>query len=398
MTGPAAVRTGVVVVGAGLAGWTVADTLRTEGYAGDVTVVGAEEHAPYDRPPLSKDFLAGRVGRPDLTLGGGSDDVAWRLGRRAVALDVPTRTVTLDDASTVTGDHVVLATGAAARRLPGPHGAVHTVATLDDAERLRAAIRPGTRAVVAGAGFLGLEVAASLTGLGAHVTVVCAAAGPLLREIGPDASAAVLRLHEGHGVRVLTGARVSGVGGPRGRRRGRTSADGPSCPVAVVLEDGREIAADLVVVAAGADPASAWLAGSGLRLDGGVVCDDAGLAAPGVHAVGDCAVWAGERCSHWTRTVRQARRVAAVVAHGRPPEADAEPDYVWSDQYDARLQLAGSLRGDETSEVVCADGGLFVVFRSGDEEVAAFALNRSRQLMRWRKTHRRRPAAERIPA
>ncbi|WP_278235930.1 FAD-dependent oxidoreductase [Isoptericola sp. AK164] len=392
MTGPvdAVTRTGVVVVGAGLAGWTVASTLRTEGYTGDVVVIGAEEHAPYDRPPLSKDFLAGRLHRGDLALSppDGDDGVTWRLGRRAVALDVDARAVTLDDGTLVVGDHVVVATGAVARRLPGAVAGIHTVATLEDAEALRSAVGHGVRVVVAGAGFLGLEVAASLTTLGARVTVACADDGPLLRTIGPDASAAVQTLHASHGVRMVTGVRVLSA-------LADATGSGTS---GVLLDDGRELPADVVVAAAGADPAAGWLWGSGLTLDGGVVCDATGNAAPGVHAVGDCAVWAGERCSHWTRTVRQARRVAAVVAHRQPPEADVEPDYVWSDQYDARLQMAGSLRGGETGEVRSADGGLFVVFRSGDDEVAAFAMNQPRRLMRWRKTHRRRPASERIPA
>ncbi|WP_159501456.1 NAD(P)/FAD-dependent oxidoreductase [Microbacterium sp. 18062] len=394
----------IAIVGAGLVGYTVARVLRAEGYAGEIVVVGAERHRPYDRPPLSKAYLHGEVDDGGLSLEAPGEhlDVDWRLGSAAVGLDASTRTLALADGSALTADHIVLATGAAPRRLPDVampvtgrgiaplRPAAYVVGTIEDAADLRRALVPGTSVVVAGAGFVGLEVAATAAALGAaSVTVVCADESPLRSAYGAEASAAVRALHERAGVRFVTGTRVSGV------RR-----DGSGEPHGVVLADGRELEASVVVAGVGAVPATGWLADSGLRLTarGAVACDERGVAAPGVRAAGDCASWRDEPCAHWTRAREQAELVARdIVAPGAAAPSDA-PAYVWSDQHGVRLQFAGRLRGGETATVEAGGidtGDVFLVYRDDTgTEVAALGMDQVRLMMRWRKTH---PAPLRPP-
>lgn len=368
----------VLIVGAGLAGHTVGQQLRQAGFDGEIVGVGAELHRPYDRPPLSKQYLSGALTRADLALEADGDaDIAWQLGAAAARLDLAERAVELDDGRRLIADEIVLATGARPRSLGGPQTGLYSLGTIEDADALRTALVPGAEVVIVGAGFLGLEIAATAIGAGAAVSVVCADEGPLADRHGPLASSVIRRLHERHGVRFVTGARVASVSVEGSR------ADG------VVLDDGRRIGATAVIAGTGAAPAVEWLVGSGLDLAGGVQCDADGRAAPGVWAVGDCAVWAGETCGHWTLATQRARHVARLLAGVAP--ANAEAPYVWSDQYDARLQFAGGLRGDELAviEAGSPDGDdLFAVFVREGAEVAAFAVNQPRLMMRWRKTHR----------
>jgi NADPH-dependent 2,4-dienoyl-CoA reductase/sulfur reductase-like enzyme len=245
----------VTVVGASLAGHATVRALRRLGFAGSITVIGDEHARPYDRPPLSKAFLSGAVAESELFLEGEDEalDASWLLGVRAVALDVSTRTVTLADGRAVRSDAVVIATGSTARRMPAAPPGVHTVRTLADAAALRGELRPGARLAVIGAGFIGAEVASTAHGMGLDVTVIEAAPTPLAGPLGPEMGAVVAGLHSRHGVALLCGVPVAGLLGTE-----RVTG--------VLLSDGTEVPADVVVAGIGAVPAVDWLADSGLDI------------------------------------------------------------------------------------------------------------------------------------
>lgn len=378
----------VTVVGASLAGLSTARALRDQGYDGRLVVIGAEPHRPYDRPPLSKEFLAGTMTEPDLALEGQEEDLGidWRLGAVATALDPFARTVVLDSGEAVRSDGLVLACGASARRLPGTEGVagVHVLRTLDDARALRAELVAGRRLVVIGAGFIGSEVASTARGLGLDVTVVEALATPLAGPLGPVMGAVVSGLHSDHGVRLLCGTGVRGITGP-GRVEG------------VELLDGRVLPADLVLVGVGARPVVGWLASSGVTTTAdGVVCDATGATSiPWVVAVGDCAAWYDEgldahhRVEHWTAARERASTAAACLLSGgtaAPPPA--RPAYFWSDQYGVRLQFAGHARAGDTvtvEEGSVEERSFLAVYRRDDRPVAVLALDRVRSFTRWRR-------------
>jgi NADPH-dependent 2,4-dienoyl-CoA reductase/sulfur reductase-like enzyme len=271
--------------------------LRNRGFDGTLVIVGSEVHRPYDRPPLSKEFLAGTSDEPDLALevAGEDLDARWLLGTTAVRLDPPARTVHLDDGTAVRVDGLVLATGALPRTLPGTDGlaGVHVLRTLDDARALREDLSTAETLVVVGAGFIGAEVAATARGLGLEVTVVEAAATPLAGPLGVAMGGAVASLHADHGVRLMCGIGVE-------RLTGDGRVDG------VELADGTRLPADVVVVGVGVRPAVDWLAGSGVSIGDGVRCDAGGATTiPDVVAVGDCAAWyeprlgRHHRVEHW---------------------------------------------------------------------------------------------------
>ena len=273
----------VAVVGASLAGLSAARALRRQGFDGELTIVGAEARRPYDRPPLSKEFLAGDICESDLALEGDDDniDARWLLGVHATRLDTGGGAIALDDGTEVHADGVVVATGARARAWQGTErlAGVHVLRTIDDALALREDLRPGSRLVVIGAGFIGAEVASTATKLGLDVTVVELARTPLAASLGEELGAAVARLHAKHGTRLVCGAKVSGL-------------TGAERVTGVEIADGRHLAADVVVVGVGAIPNIEWLNGSGLELANGVVCDGGGATSiPNVVAVGDCAAW-----------------------------------------------------------------------------------------------------------
>lgn len=390
---PAAVAPGlmsplrsIAVVGGSLAAVSTVRALRAQGFAGLVTVLADETHAPYDRPPLSKDFLAGRSDDADLALlaEGEYATADWRHGVRAVSLHPTTTELALDDGTTLAADGIVLATGARPR-LPWPAvpAGVHVLRTLDDARALRADLHPGARLVVVGAGFIGSEVASTARGAGLDVTIVEAAAEPLVAQLGTVLGAAVAGLHAEHGARLVTGAPVTGflVGG---RVEG------------VCLADGRTVAADVVLVGAGVLPNVEWLAGSGLGdIDGGVRCDAYGnTSRPGIVAVGDCAQWwdpeqaRHRRVEHWHTARERAATAAASLLSGGTARLESRPAYVWSDQYGRRLQLAGDPHLADTvgiEEGVLGGPEYLAVYRRDGEPVAVFASGLSRSFMRWRK-------------
>ncbi|MET8810171.1 FAD-dependent oxidoreductase [Streptomyces sp. NPDC004546] len=380
----------ITVVGASLAGLSTVRALRAEGYDGEIVVVGEERHAPYDRPPLSKDFLKGDLDADALALGDADEyadlDVQWLLGKRAVALDPAARTVTLAGGRHVRTEGVVVATGAAPRTLPGADGlaGVHTLRTLDDAQALRAELLNGLpRVVVIGAGFIGAEVASTAHRLGLHVTVVEALNVPLERQLGREMGLVCSSLHSDHGVGLLCGTGVAGLTGD-----GRVTG--------VRLTDGRVLPADVVVVGVGVRPATDWLAGSGVHVDDGVVCD-AGCATsvPGVVAVGDVArcpnPFTGRhaRIEHWSNATEQARTAARTLLSGVSAPAPVTAPYFWSDQYQVRIQLAGHVAPGAEPQVVDGDldsRSFTAVYRREDTPVAVLSLNQPKLFNRLRRT------------
>jgi NADPH-dependent 2,4-dienoyl-CoA reductase/sulfur reductase-like enzyme len=385
----------IAVIGASLAGLSAARALRAQGFDGELTVVGGEARRPYDRPPLSKEFLAGAVGENDLALESDDDDLnaQWQLGTHATRLDPTAGAVHLDDGSTVHADGIVVATGARARSWPGSErlAGVHVLRTVDDALALRDELRPGARLVVIGAGFIGAEVASTATKLGLDVTVVEAALAPLAGPLGEQLGAAVARLHVEHGTRLLCGAPVAGL-------------TGSDRVTGVQLADGRQLSADVVLVGIGAVPNTDWLRDSPLELANGVVCDEGGATAiPNVVAVGDCAAWheaclgRPHRVEHWTGALeRPAIAVATLLAGGRHNGAPAKPPYFWSDQYGCRIQFAGIARPDDqvTFEVGdLSEASFLAVYRRDDRPVAVLGMNQPKLFTRWRRQLGSVPAA-----
>ncbi|MCI3242626.1 NAD(P)/FAD-dependent oxidoreductase [Streptomyces spinosisporus] len=377
----------VAVVGASLAGLSAARCLRKQGYDGRLVLIGDEPHRPYDRPPLSKEFLAGTIGEADLVLETDGEDLRaeWLLGARATGLDPARRAVRLADGREVRADGVVIATGAAARSLPGSEGlaGVHTLRTLDDARALRDELARGGRLVVIGGGFIGAEVASTACALGRDVTVIEAAPTPLAGPLGETMGAVVSGLHADHGVRLLCGVGVKGLSGERQVE-------------AVLLEDGRTVPAEIVVVGVGARPCVEWLEGSGVQLDNGVKCGaDGRTSLAGVVAVGDCANWydprAGthRRVEHWTGArERPDAAVATLLAGGALEPGVPRPPYFWSDQYGVKIQFAGHAAGADSvtvEEGVVDDRNVLAVYRRAGVPVAVLGMNQPRLFMRWRK-------------
>lgn len=385
----------VTVVGASLAGLTAVRALRDQGYDGRITVVGEEAYAPYDRPPLSKEYLAGTVSEIDLDLKTPEDsalDADWRLGRTAARLDTAGRAVVLEDGERIVSDGVVLATGARARRLPGrTFDGVHTLRTLDDAIALRKALVPGTRLVVIGAGFIGSEIASTAAGMGIEADVVEAEASPLHKPLGAEMGRVCARLHATKGVRLHTGAGLAGLIGT-----GRVTG--------VRLTNGRELPADVVVLGIGASPCVDWLIGSGVDLVNGVRTDARGVTnVPGVVAVGDCAnsdrAHSGGpvRLEHWTNAVQQPiAAVSALLGREYAPPAHHLLPYFWSDQYGHRIQFAGHRTEDSTVEVLegeVAEFDFLALYRdSAGTPVAVLAVDRARSFGRWRRQLAGRPS------
>jgi NADPH-dependent 2,4-dienoyl-CoA reductase/sulfur reductase-like enzyme len=342
----------VVVVGASVAGLTAAETLRQEGFSGTLTVIGAEEHPPYDRPPLSKQVLAGTWGPERTTLRKeealATLEAQWRLGSVASGIDTTERQVRLADGTEVGYDGLVIATGVTPRRLPFGHdlAGVHTLRSVDDALALRDGLRNAGSLVVVGAGFLGMEAAASAVALGLRVTVVDPLPTPMVRQFGPVIGEQIAALHRGHDVDLRFGVGVAELTGTDGR------VDG------VRLSGGTVIPAEVVLVAIGAVPETAWLAGSGLALTNGVDCDERCQAAPDIVAAGDVASWIhpglGERvrCEHRMNATEQGRAAAkTLIGNGKP---FAPVPFFWTDQYDVKVQAYGMF--PEQAEPALVDG------------------------------------------
>lgn len=331
-----------VVVGASVAGVRTAQALRREGFTDDIVIVGAEAELPYDKPPLSKAALAGTSSLDDirlLTAAQAEDlDITLRLGVAATHLDLPGRQVQLADGSALGYDTVVLATGTRARPSPwDPHPRVHLLRTAEDCLRLSADMENARSIIVIGAGFIGSEVAATAVGRGLSVTMVDPLPVPMGRIVGDDVGRILASVHDGYDVITHFGVGVDRIASHNGRQ------------VTVELSDGSLVVADVAVVGIGAVPNTEWLANSGLALDNGVMCDEYCRAEgrDDVFAAGDLSRWLhlrhGEhrRVEHWTHAGEQAECVAHNIRHPDDLRAYNPVDYVWSDQYDRKIQMAG---------------------------------------------------------
>jgi len=375
----------IVVVGAGTAGMQTVLALRRGGYQGELRLVGAEPREPYDRPPLSKDVLLGAVEHSRFEVDYAEFGVELLLGRRALAVDPARRTVrTLgaEGPAAAAGleleyDRLVLATGARPVALPGQPASAHLLRTHDDAVALRAELRPGARVVIVGAGWIGAEAATVARQLGCEVTVVEAAGTPLPGALPPEVGEPMRAWYQQAGVELRTGAGVSGF-----------------APGAVLLADGGELAADVVLVGIGSRPDTGWLAGSGIALDerGAVAADDRlRTSADGVFAVGDCVSFPSARyrtrltVHHWDNAMR-GPEVAAANALGGDEVYDPVP-YFWSEQFGRMVQYAGQHRpGDELLwRGDPGEPGWSALWLRGEVPVALLAVDRPRDLAQGRR-------------
>ncbi|MEJ2852709.1 MULTISPECIES: NAD(P)/FAD-dependent oxidoreductase [unclassified Saccharothrix] len=368
----------VVVVGAGLAGVTTAEYLRAHGYDGRLTLIGAEDEPPYDRPPLSKDVLTGKSALDEVRLhpeGWYADrQVGLRLGVAAQEIRPAERAVVLADGTVERADAVVLATGGTARRLSVPgaeHPSLLTLRTARDAVRLRERLVPGTRVAVVGAGLIGAEVTASAVALGCEVTLLDPVTPPLVGVVGPEIARVLHAQHEQHGVDLRRGS------------VGRVESTGSG--VRLHIGDG-VVDCDVVVVGIGIELNLDLAHSAGLAVDGGVLVDNAGRTSnPAVFAAGDVARRVGApREEHWDAALREGEAAAAGVL-GQPAPAAKAP-WFWSDRYDTHLEGVGSfttadrtvVRGELTADftaIALRGGGL----------VGAVAVNRPQEIKALRR-------------
>lgn len=385
-----------LVVGASLAGLHAARTLRLEGHDGQIVVVDADPDAPYDKPPLSKQVLAGEWERDRIALPALTEDLDLdlRLGLRAAALDLPARAVSFDGAGGRTSlpfDQLVIATGAGARRLPGAEGiaGVHVLRTLQDCLALRAELDAApSRVVVVGAGFIGGEVASTCRRRGLDVTVIEALDVPLERILGREMGMVCAAVHVSNGVDLRLGAGVDHID--------TIEVDGETRVAGVTLTDGSTIEAQVVVVGIGVQLNVDWLADSGLAIDDGVVCDASLRAAPGIVAAGDIARFPSARfgrmlrIEHWETAIaggEAAARTLLAEQRGEPaPVFDPVP-WFWSDQYDRKIQLAG--RPQSTDRCVVVEGStedfrFVALYGDGDTLTGVLGMNRPRHVVQMR--------------
>lgn len=370
----------IVIVGAGQAGIKAAETLRRLGYDGRIVMLGDERQAPYQRPPLSKTFLSSDATAAQLALQSEAffthNSVDLLTGTGVAEIDVRGRRIITDTGREVRYAKLLLATGSRPRVLPVPGSdldGIHVLRTIGDADRLRAALASAERVVIVGGGYIGLEVAASVTASGRAVTILEAQDRLLKRSVCETVSAAITRLHEGHGVEIIFGARVRGFSG-----QGRVSA--------IELETGR-LPVDLALVAVGGVANDALARAAGLAVGDGVHVDTSANAGGDIYAAGDCARFHLPRYASEVRlesvqnAIDQARTAAAAMLGTHEPY-DPVP-WFWSDQYDCKLQIAGLIQGYDT-RVVEGDAGdrsFSVNYLSGGRLVAVASINAPRSHM-----------------
>ncbi len=384
---------GVVIVGGSLAGLHAAEKLRAEGWTGAVTVIDRDQEPRFDRPPLSKQYLAGAVDAESLML---RDDqrladlgVDWRFGCEATRLVPDRRLIELTDAegaaASIAYDELILATGVSPIIPPSlsiPN--VHTLRDKADADRLRAELHPGASLIVIGAGFVGLETAATFRAVGAEVTVVESLDLPLQRQLGPTVGEAIRRLHERHGVVFHLGRQATAV----------EAVESSDAGVAVTLDDGTVLRGSALLVAVGSVPGTAWLQDSGLVLESGVLADGHLRVGQHIHAIGDVVRWPHPllnrpvRIEHWSTAIDQAAYVAKRIAGtGGDAPFDGLP-YFWSDQYDKKIQAHGF--PDPSAEIEVLDGDLdgdrfAVVYVVDGRAIAVVAVNHPKQVLAGRR-------------
>jgi 3-phenylpropionate/trans-cinnamate dioxygenase ferredoxin reductase component len=385
----------VVIAGAGIAGASAAETLRREGFAGRIVLVGDEPEPPYERPPLSKGYLLGTTPEekvfPRGAEGYAALGIELRTGARVARLEAGARRLALADGEAITFDRLLIATGGVARGLTVPGAdlaGIHTLRTLADARALRAGIsavgQTGGRVVVIGAGFIGSEVAAACRALGVDVTVLEVLAAPLERVLGAEMGRVYADIHREHGVDLRLGEGIAAFRGSDGHVE------------EVVTSRGERVPCALALVGVGMRPADEWLAGSGIALDGGVVVDAyCETTLPGVYAAGDVARWPYQpagvaqpqlvRLEHWDNALRQAETAARNLLGKRV--AYAPVPYFWSDQYDLKLQYVGyATQWDQVVTRGRPGEGPFAAFYLERGVVrAALAVNRVRDLVPLKK-------------
>ena len=367
----------IVIVGGGLAAGTAAAALRDAGYDGDVVLHAAEPHLPYERPPLSKGYLAGEKDADSLLVHPASwyaeNDVDVRTGSRVERIDADAHTVTAGGA-TESFDRLLIATGASPRRLAAADESGAPVAylrTREDSDRLRSALAPGHRIAILGGGFLGLEVAAAARSAGADVTVLEALDLPLLRVLGPEIGAVFADLHREHGVDLRLGAKVTGFDGDGRRAR-------------LTVEGSPDVDADLLVVGIGASPDVALAEAAGLAVDDGILVDERMRTShPDVFAAGDVArarhpaLGRSIRVEHWDNAIRQGRVAGSTMAGAEATVTDLP--YFFTDQYDLGMEYVGDIGPDGYDEVVIRGDVAKRVFTAfwvaGGKVVAAMQAN-----------------------
>nr|WP_281408621.1 FAD-dependent oxidoreductase [Rhizobium tropici] len=340
-------------MGASLAGVRAVKALRRKGFGGEIVLIGEEGELPYDRPPLSKQFLTSDEPITPRLLEAASfyDTVDLRLGVRATALSLRDQAVTLNDGSSVAADHIIIATGASARSLPGLPDrikGVTTFRTAADARRVREAFDEGPRVVVIGAGFIGCEIAASARARGLQVTVIELRHSPVIRDVGALVGGTIAALHRENGVDMRFGTTVSSFVADKRIR-------------ALHLSDGSRIEADLVVVGVGANPRTDWLDGSGLLLRNGLACDERCRVIGGgghVWAAGDVASRPSSRFAeslrveHWTNASEQASALASNLLDPNLFRPYDSIPYFWSDQYQHRYQIIGRISSSDDTTLL----------------------------------------------
>ncbi|WP_326822637.1 NAD(P)/FAD-dependent oxidoreductase [Streptosporangium sp. NBC_01756] len=391
----------ILIVGASAAGLSTAEALRRHGYQGGLTLLDAGPHLPYDRPPLSKQVLAGawEPSRTQLRNEAQLDGLhaEFVLGEPAVALDAAARAVTTASGRVLRGDALVVATGLAPRRLPGQDGlaGVHVLRTLDDALTLRTHLIAAERLVVVGEGVLGAEIAATARTMGLDVTLAGMGRTLLGDQVGDVIGAMLAQTHAERGVRLRLGVTVEGLTGADGRVTG------------VRLAGGELLSADAVVVAIGSRPATGWLQDSGLTVGDGVECDSRCRAAEGVYAVGDVASWDHEglgrrlRLENRTNATEQAQVVAANILGADRPYTPIP--YFWTDQYDVKIQAHGL--PSPAAEVTIAEGDptqhrFAALYRENGQVTGVIGWNMAKQarLLRQQALGSRQPTHPLTPA
>lgn len=375
----------IVVVGGSLAGVHAAESLRDRGYDGELTIVSSEEQLPYDRPPLSKEALMEGIDHDRLLLHEpawyGEQNITVLLDDPAVRLDTDSRELELRSGAVLPYDGLIIATGSRARRVrveeDGP--TVHVIRTSEDARALRPHLQAGRHLVIAGGGFIGLEVAAAARQLGMQVTVIEGAPVPLARAFGDVIGSWYRALHERNGVAFRCGHSLESI-------HQRPGGGG----VRVHLSDGSSVDGDVIVAGIGAEPAVEWLEGSGVSIGNGIMCEaDLSTTVPGVVAAGDVARWYNAifdeemRIEHWSNAVDQGRHAAGTLLGGS--DAFLTVPYFWSDQYDARMRFVGRAGAAEHVHIEhMSDDRLIVLFGRDGLLRGAVCVNAPRQLAAYR--------------